>query len=48
MRILIAEDEKDLNVLLKKRLENQKYSVDACCDGDCGSAEFILPLSGPH
>ena len=33
MRILIAEDEKDLNRLLKKRLENQKYSVDACFDG---------------
>ncbi|HJB89304.1 MAG TPA: response regulator transcription factor [Candidatus Blautia excrementigallinarum] len=34
MRILIAEDEKDLNTLLKKRLENQKYSVDACFDGE--------------
>lgn len=34
MRILIAEDEKDLNVLLKKRLENQKYSVDTCFDGE--------------
>ena len=33
MRILIAEDERDLNALLKKRLENQKYSVDACFDG---------------
>lgn len=33
MRILIAEDERDLNALLKKRLENQKYSVDACYDG---------------
>lgn len=33
MRILIAEDEKDLNALLKKRLENQKYTVDACYDG---------------
>ena len=33
MRILIAEDEKDLNTLLKKRLENQKYSVDACLTG---------------
>ena len=33
MRILIAEDEKDLNDLLKKRLENQKYTVDACRDG---------------
>ena len=34
MRILIAEDERDLNALLKKRLENQKYSVDACFDGE--------------
>ncbi len=34
MRILIAEDERDLNDLLKKRLENQKYTVDACCDGE--------------
>ena len=34
MRILIAEDEKDLNHLLKKRLENQKYTVDACFDGE--------------
>ena len=34
MRILIAEDDKDLNSLLKKRLENQKYSVDACFDGE--------------
>ena len=33
MRILIAEDEKDLNDLLKKRLENQKYTVDACRAG---------------
>lgn len=33
MRILIAEDEKDLNALLKKRLEEQSYSVDACFDG---------------
>ena len=33
MRILIAEDERDLNALLKKRLEKQGYSVDACSDG---------------
>lgn len=33
MRILIAEDEKDLNDLLKKRLEKQQYSVDVCYDG---------------
>ena len=36
MRILIAEDERDLNNLLKKRLEKQKYSVDACFDGRGG------------
>ncbi len=34
MRILLAEDERDLNNLLKKRLEKQKYSVDACFDGE--------------
>lgn len=34
MRILVAEDERDLNVLLKKRLEAQKYTVDACMDGE--------------
>ena len=33
MRILIAEDERALNALLKKRLEEQSYSVDACLDG---------------
>ena len=33
MRILIAEDERDLNDLLKKRLEKQQYSVDECYDG---------------
>lgn len=33
MRILVAEDERDLNALLKKRLEKQKYSVDVCYDG---------------
>lgn len=33
MRILIAEDERDLRMLLKKRLENQGYSADVCKDG---------------
>ena len=33
MRILVAEDERDLHALLKKRLERQQYSVDACMDG---------------
>ena len=34
MRILIAEDERDLNRLLKKRLKESGYSVDACFDGE--------------
>lgn len=34
MRILIAEDERDLNALLKKRLRQAGYSVDACFDGE--------------
>ncbi len=34
MRILIAEDERDLNQLLKKRLKESGYSVDTCLDGE--------------
>lgn len=34
MRILIAEDEKDLNRLLKKRLMEANYSVDSCFNGE--------------
>ena len=33
MRILIAEDERDLNQLLQKKLTFEGYSVDACFDG---------------
>lgn len=33
MRILVVEDEKNLNTVLKKQLEKQGYSVDACLDG---------------
>lgn len=34
MRILIAEDDRDLNQLLKKRLKEADYSVDSCFDGE--------------
>ena len=34
MRILIAEDERDLNQLIKKRLKDAGYSVDACFNGE--------------
>ena len=33
MRILIAEDERDLNHILAKRLRAAGYAVDACFDG---------------
>ncbi len=33
MRILIAEDERDLNQLIKKRLKEADYSVDSCYNG---------------
>lgn len=33
MRILVVEDEKDLNRVISKRLENEGYSVDRCFDG---------------
>ena len=33
MRILVAEDEQDLNMLICKTLRSQNYSVDSCRDG---------------
>ena len=33
MRILIAEDEEDMNRLIKKSLEKEGYGVDTCFDG---------------
>ena len=41
MRILVAEDEKDLNDILTAKLTDGGYSVDSCPDG----AEAILYLS---
>lgn len=34
MRILIAEDERDLNRIVSARLEAEHYSVDSCYDGE--------------
>lgn len=34
MRILIAEDERDLNRVIAKRLESDGYRVDCCYDGE--------------
>lgn len=33
MRILVAEDEKDMNRILTTRLKSEDYSVDSCYDG---------------
>ncbi len=33
MRILIAEDEQDLNRILTKKLQEEGYGVDSCLDG---------------
>ncbi len=34
MRLLVVEDEKDLNRVISRRLENEGYSVDRCFDGE--------------
>ncbi len=55
MRILVVEDEKNLNEVLKKQLAGQGYSVDSCLDGleakeyiemtryDCIILDIMLP-----
>ncbi len=34
MRILVVEDEKDMNDIIVKKLRKEGYSVDSCFDGD--------------
>lgn len=34
MRLLLAEDERDLNKILTKKLTEEGYSVDSCFDGE--------------
>lgn len=34
MRILVCEDEKDLNKIISKRLRSENYAVDSCFDGE--------------
>lgn len=50
MRILVVEDERDLNSLIKKRLKDEGYSVDSCYDGKealdyLDSADYDLLIS---
>ena len=53
MRILVAEDERDLNALVVKRLKQEKYSVDACYDGEAvfdymRNAEYDVLIAAPY
>ncbi len=34
MRVLLAEDERDLNHILSEKLKSEGYSVDSCIDGE--------------
>ena len=34
MRVLVVEDEKDLNKILSQKITKQNYSVDSCFDGE--------------
>ena len=34
MRLLVAEDEKDMNRLITRALEKEGYGVDSCFDGE--------------
>lgn len=43
MRILIIEDDKSLQKLLQKRLNEEKFVVDACFDGEEG-LEYALQI----
>ena len=58
MRILVAEDEQDLNRLMVQALERAGYSVDSCYDGadaldyaagadyDCILLDIMMPKAG--
>jgi len=41
VRILIAEDERDLNNILAKRIRAAGYAVDACFDG-CEALDYLI------
>ncbi len=55
MRILVAEDEKDLNRIIVKKLQNCGYGVDSCLNGtdaydylsaakyDCAVLDIMMP-----
>ncbi len=44
MRVLVAEDERELNGIIRKRLEDEKYAVDSVYDG-LSALEFMNTVS---
>lgn len=42
MRILVVEDEKDMNRIITKVLEEEGYCVDSCFDGKCAYEYLAL------
>lgn len=42
MKILVVEDEKDLNRIIKKELEAEGYLVDVCYDGDSAYDYLVM------
>lgn len=41
MRILVVEDEKNMNRLISEAMKDEKYSVDSCFDG-CEALDYAL------
>ncbi len=41
MRILLAEDERDMNKIITKKLTSEGYAVDSCFDGDT-ALDYII------
>lgn len=44
MRVLVVEDERDLNRIICKRLKMEGYSVDSCFDGE-EAVDYIMATS---
>lgn len=42
MRLLVVEDEKDMNHILVNKLEKEGYNVDSCFDGDSAMDYLML------
>lgn len=48
MRILVAEDEKDLNRLISGKLTKEGYATDSCFDGQDAPDHCKAPADGVY